>query len=130
SQVDQADHAMNFAMSGWGLVDWTYKLNVMTSPDLQSKCGKDLRKFRVWIRAECPEMEMAQTIGTVARHRSVDQYAPNTRETTASATTTPAGIPGSTWKIISDRGTGRNPVLEEMNKIISFWDSHPNIVGE
>jgi hypothetical protein len=77
------DHAVNFALTAWHLVDWVWA-EIRKDYPLRLKLAKevgcapaafDRDQFALWCLRSCPDLEACQVIATATKHVRCDQEA-------------------------------------------------------
>jgi hypothetical protein len=71
----QSDHAMNFVISAWHMIEWLYRSDSIDIPKV-SAC-KTFEEFRDLVLQECPDLKICRELANGAKHfvlRENDDY--------------------------------------------------------
>ena len=127
SREDVVDHGMNFAVTAWHLVDWTWADTKHTT-GLRQKLAREaghradrfgLREFRRFVLGEksCRELGHCRIVATASKHLHFDPY-PDDPDFVA-------GVAPAEVKWLNDRGeevTWVNNKGESVTWTSSAWD--------
>lgn len=142
NREDQADHAINFCMTAWHLIDWTlsagqsgaltFSLTDGTEPN-----WTDVSEYRTYLFSRCSELRFMDVIANTWKHRVINAK-PNRPEisVTASSIATMADWDRLseistlnqqfTWKLVE--GEERKAWKHVFSAVSAFW--HAFVYGE
>ena len=139
---NQADHAINFSMTAWHLIDWTFSAGRGGSLTFNLSDGTEpswttLREYRRYMFSRCSDLRLMDVIANTGKHRMIKRQ-PTRPElsVTASSIATMADWGRLSdisrlnqqfiWKIVDgeDRRTWKNV----FSGVSAFW--HAFVYGE
>ncbi|MDB5783823.1 hypothetical protein [Caballeronia mineralivorans] len=80
-----ADHAFNFCVSAWQLVDWVFKdMSDQEREHVGDYLGKPIKtqtELAIAVQKACPSLKICRVIATAGKHVTVDYYPDRTIST-------------------------------------------------
>lgn len=77
SHEDVIDHGMNFVLTAWHLVDWTWA-GMKHTPELRSRLACDEKKdFQRFMFERCPDLRYCQIVATASKHLQCNHHPDN-----------------------------------------------------
>jgi hypothetical protein len=114
-------HAMNLAMTGWHMTDWTYE---HSRAPLKARFGTKPR-FQDWIKEQSRLLAACRDVATASKHMTVDRNPDPLVETVDVPYMTPGTIGLGTrnvWHVAID---GELYSLDEFGRgLITFWQNY------
>lgn len=102
----QSDHAFNFVITAWHIVDWMWKYHETIFPEAEMRYGtSSFREFHSMVRAECPALNICYDLANGSKHFQLR----SNREATVSS---------ANARVTEDSGVVRSPIQPAIRSAI------------